>query len=47
MHFQLTLDDERRWVLVLHQIERMRIAILSDAGTPPPAAHDRPGDGRA
>jgi hypothetical protein len=28
MHFQLDHEDERRWVLVLHQLELTRIAVL-------------------
>lgn len=28
MHFQLSHDDERRWVLMLVQIEQFRIALL-------------------
>ena len=31
MHFQLTYEAERRWVLVLLQIERARIAALQRA----------------
>ena len=28
MHFQLTHEAERRWVLVLQQLEQTRIALL-------------------
>lgn len=31
MHFQLTHEAERRWVLVLLQLERARIAALQRA----------------
>lgn len=31
MPFQLTISDERRWLLVLLQLERMRIAALAQA----------------
>ena len=31
MRFQLTISDERRWLLVLLQLERMRIAALTPA----------------
>lgn len=33
MHFQLTHEDERRWVLVLLQLARDRAALLSPAAT--------------
>lgn len=36
-HFQLDHQDERRWVLVLHQLERMRIAALRAPATLGPA----------
>lgn len=28
MHFQLSHDDERRWVLILMQIEQLRTTLL-------------------
>lgn len=28
MHFQLTHEDERRWVLVLMQLEKLRLDLL-------------------
>jgi len=31
MPFQLTIADERRWLLVLLQLERTRIAALTQA----------------
>lgn len=31
MSFQLSLRDERRWLLVLLQLERARIAVLTPA----------------
>ncbi len=31
MHFQLTHETERRWLLILLQLERMRIAALQAA----------------
>ena len=31
MHFQLTHEDERRWVLVLQQLAITRIALLAPA----------------
>lgn len=31
MPFQLSIPDERRWLLVLLQLERMRIATLTQA----------------
>lgn len=33
MSFQLSIPDERRWLLVLLQLERMRIAALQRAAT--------------
>lgn len=29
MHFKLTHEDERRWVLILQQLEQTRIALLT------------------
>lgn len=31
MHFQLSHEDERRWVLVLQQLAVTRIALLASA----------------
>lgn len=28
MHYQLSHEDERRWVLILQQLEQTRIALL-------------------
>ncbi|GEM_PF-6288954 len=33
MHFQLSHEAERRWVLVLQQLELTRIAVLVRAAT--------------
>lgn len=32
-HFQLSHEDERRWVLVLIQLEQLRIAVQGVANT--------------